>query len=213
VAEIEIFDWGLIDYSQALERQRAIHQELIQEKRGDCLVVCQHPHVITKGRSTPPQSLLSNSNELEQSGISVFEVERGGDITFHGPGQLVAYPLLNLKHYKTDVSWYMRQLEESIIRTLTKFNIKSIRNPGKTGVWINENTKIASLGVKISRWCCMHGISLNVTKESEAGFKHIVPCGLANVSVTSIESITGLEQPFSSYQTAFIDSFLEVFKD
>ena len=208
---VQLLDWGLIAYQDALARQRKLHQALIRGEAGDTLIVCQHPPVLTKGRRTTEASLLSSETTLRDEQIEIIEIERGGDITFHGPGQLVAYPILNLRNFKTDVGWYMRQLEEVVIHSLRTYQIEGQRVAGKTGVWVCEQEKIASQGVRISRWCTLHGIAINVTTESERGFSHILPCGLIGVRATSIERFSPQKPSMTGYQSDFCNAFCQVF--
>jgi lipoyl(octanoyl) transferase len=208
---IEVQDWGIIDYSVALARQRARLADLVAGRVADTLIVCQHAPVITCGTSSQESSLISSQEALEKEKITVFEVERGGDVTYHGPGQLIAYPMLNLHHFKTDVGWYMRTLEQSIINTLDNFSVTGQRIEGKAGVWISPTRKIASIGVKLSRWCSMHGIAINVLNDSTSGFKHILPCGIAGISTTSVERERGSTPILADFQKLFIDNFLKLF--
>lgn len=208
---VDVIDLGTIAYTDALDYQRKRQRELLDGTGTHCLITCEHPDVITRGRGSKEGSLLAMAAQLTADNIEVFEVERGGDITFHGKGQLVAYPILDLFQFKTDVGWYMRQLEETIIRSLADFDVSAGRIEGKTGVWVDDQSKIASLGVKISRWKTLHGVAVNVTKASEDGFKHIVPCGLDGVRAISIESVTGSAPSQEAYREAFIDHFADIF--
>ena len=182
--ELLVKDLGIIPYEQALQIQRVLLQEVIAGRSPETLIICEHSSVITHGRGANPDNLLTPRNKLSDLGISVVEIERGGDYTWHGPGQIVAYPLLDLRKRKQDVSWYLRKLEEVIIALLQHYNISAQRICDKTGVWI-EDRKIASIGVKLSRWCTMHGFSLNYLNCS-AGFNLIRACGLPDLKVTSI---------------------------
>jgi lipoyl(octanoyl) transferase len=188
---LDVVDWGVIDYQEALSRQRELFADRIADRAPDTIIVCEHPSVITCGTSAQPRSLRTNREQLSQLKIPVVEVERGGDVTTHGPGQLVCYPIIDLRHYRTDVGWYLRTLEGVIIELLALFEIQGLRIAGKTGVWVSSQLKIASLGVKLSRWRTMHGFSVNVSTESEETFSHIVPCGLPDIQVTSIERVLG----------------------
>jgi lipoyl(octanoyl) transferase len=179
-----INDLWLIPYEQALQLQRDLLQKVISGDSPETLILCEHPAVITHGRGANPDNLLTSIHELKNLGISVIEIERGGDYTWHGPGQIVAYPLLDLRKRKQDVGWYLRKLENVIISLLARYQISAQRICDKTGVWI-EDRKIASIGVKLSRWCTMHGFSLNYSNCS-AGFNLIRACGLPDLKVTSI---------------------------
>lgn len=177
---------GQIDYQLCLEYQQKVHQEVLSGEREDTLILCTHPPTITVGTSTKPEHITTPIPELERRHLTPVTVSRGGSVTYHGPEQLIAYPILNLKHHKTDVGWYMRSLEDAVIKTLRNYSVHGFRIEGKTGVWVRDTAKIAFIGVKISRWCTYHGISLNVMKCSEK-FQLINPCGLGEIQVTSIE--------------------------
>ena len=224
LAKLEILDLDTRPYSEVWELQRTAQKNLIANGAPELLIVCEHAPVITVGKSGGLHNLLVSQEELKNRGVELFEVERGGDITYHGPGQLVAYPILDLNTKKRDVAWYMRALEEVIIQTLQEFEIKGIRIPGKTGVWTqhSENAidfkhsagaerKIASLGVRISRWCSMHGVALNVA-DCRAGFGLINPCGFTGIEMTSIaqESSKSIAMPL--VREKFIEKFVSVFE-
>lgn len=221
--KIEVKDLGLIDYKDSWKFQKELLEKRKAADISDQLLICEHPPVITYGKSSKKINLLINEQELSKKGIKLFEVERGGDITFHEPGQLVAYPILNLNNHKRDVHWYMRQLEEVVIKTLSNFDLKSERVENKTGVWIEISIqnqpksygKIASLGVKLSRWCTMHGIALNVTN-SLSGFNLMNPCGLDDVKMVSMESLKSIKKlksfSFDIVRNNFVDNFLNIFE-
>jgi len=156
--------------------------------QGDVLLTCSHNPVITCGTSTEEVHFYKPKSEIESAGTAVVSIERGGSVTYHGPEQAVCYPLINLHNHRTDVGWYMRSLEEVVLVTLREYGIDAIRIPGKTGVWIDENSKIAFSGVRISRWCTLHGFSVNVTPCSHR-FAPINPCGLGNITTVSISEL------------------------
>jgi lipoate-protein ligase B len=174
-----------MEYGAALTLQRRLADDRLTGKLGnDLLLLCEHPPVITLGRGTKATSLPLDPEALRRRGIEVFEVERGGDVTYHGPGQLVGYPIFHLAQHKQDLHWYLRQLEEVLIVALGEFGIGAERNPGLTGVWIGGR-KIASIGVHAKQWVTWHGFALNVTTELSA-FDLIVPCGIVGVVMTSV---------------------------
>lgn len=198
-------DLGLIDYKEAWDFQETIFKNTIQEKiqirNGDntittknYLLFCEHPHVFTLGKSGSESNLLLNELELEQEEATFYKINRGGDITYHGPGQLVAYPIFDLDHFFTDIHKYMRFLEEAVIQTLADYGIVSGRVDGLTGVWIDGDLpkarKICALGVKSSRWVTMHGIGFNVNSDLNY-FTHIIPCGIDDKAVTSMQKELG----------------------
>ena len=201
---------GLIDYKEAWDFQEEIFQNTIGEKirirNGETdlitknyLLFCQHPHVFTLGKSGSEDNLLLNDSELTENNASFYKINRGGDITYHGPGQLVAYPIFDLDHFFSDIHKYLRFLEQSVIDTLLEYNIESSRVEGLTGVWIEGDTprarKICALGVKSSRWVTMHGIGFNINSDL-AYFSHIIPCGIDDKSVTSMQKELGFELDF-----------------
>ncbi len=196
---------GLIDYKEAWNYQEKIFRATVDLKikvrKGESteptknyLLFCEHPHVFTLGKSGDKENLLLNDAALEENNASFYAINRGGDITYHGPGQLVAYPIFDLDHFFSDIHKYLRFLEEAVILTLEEYGIKSGRVDGLTGVWIDGNLptarKICALGVKSSRWVTMHGIGFNVNSDLSY-FSHIIPCGIQDKAVTSMENELG----------------------
>lgn len=192
---------GKIDYKEAWDLQEKLFQEGVQRKieirngiAGEFpqnhLLFCEHPHVFTLGKSGDREHMLLNDVQLEQNNAQFYHINRGGDITYHGPGQLVIYPIFDLEQFFTDIHKYMRYLEEAVIQTLNKFGIQGERLDGLTGVWLDSNSenarKICAMGVKSSRWMTMHGIGFNICTDLNY-FNHIIPCGIQNKDVTSIE--------------------------
>lgn len=203
-------DLGIIDYKKAWDYQEKLFAEVIdiklrnrsssledQELTPNFLLFCQHPHVYTLGKSGDPKNLLLNEKQLETEKISYYKINRGGDITYHGPGQLVGYPIIDLDNFFTDIHRYLRLLEEAVILTLNDFEIDGGRIHGLTGVWIDYERqinprKICAIGVKSSRWVTMHGYALNVNTDLHY-FDHIIPCGIRDKSVTSLSRELGSE--------------------
>jgi lipoate-protein ligase B len=184
--QLWVADFGLRPYGEMLEIQRAAARARISgEIAQDVLILVEHPSVITLGRSSKDAHLLSNPEALRERGVQVFEVERGGDVTFHGPGQLVGYPIIDLKRHKQDLHWYLRQVEEMLIGALSTLGIPAGRVAKYTGVWTNGR-KIASIGVHARDWVTWHGFALNVSTELSY-FDLIVPCGIPDVRMTSVE--------------------------
>ena len=177
---LEVVQAGLVPYAEALEWQRSLAQARIERRvPHDILLLLEHPPVVTLGRGSHAAHLL------RPEGVEVFDVERGGDVTFHGPGQLVRYPILDLTDYKRDLHWYLRTLEQALIDALAILGIPAERNQGNTGVW-TRGRKIASIGIHVKQWVTWHGFALNVTTDL-ASFDRIVPCGIPGVVMTSIE--------------------------
>jgi lipoate-protein ligase B len=186
VTECLVLDLGLRSYAEALSFQRALAAARIAKRvPHDVLVLVEHPPVITTGRSTKAGNLLASRELLAARGVELFDVERGGDVTFHGPGQLVGYPIVDLAEHRQDLHWYLRQVEEVVIRGVGAFGIAAERNPGRTGVW-TRGRKLASLGVHARSWVTWHGFALNVTTDL-GYFDLMVPCGIADVVMTSVE--------------------------
>jgi lipoyl(octanoyl) transferase len=204
---------GVVPYGRALDLQRAAAKARIDGALpNDLLLLMHHPPVVTTGRSTDREHLLANEEMLAARGVELFDVERGGDVTFHGPGQLVGYPIMDLREHKEDLHWYLRQLERVIIVALGEFDLTGEQRPGLTGVWVNDR-KIASIGVHARSWVTWHGFALNVTTDLSY-FNLIVPCGIDQVQMTSIarEVPTGASSDqMESAESAVVRAFAEAF--
>ncbi len=226
----EFQDLGNIAYGEAWDYQTEIFQKVVAEKienrkredRGEpriptknYLLFCEHPHVYTLGKSGEEANLLLNSKGLQAKGISFFHINRGGDITYHGPGQIVGYPILDLDNFFTDIHKYLRLLEEAVILTLADYGIKAGRIEKLTGVWLdheaqNNPRKICALGVKTSRWVTMHGFAFNVNTDLSY-FEHIIPCGIADKAVTSLAQELGAPQSVAEVQTKLLNHLKTLF--
>jgi lipoyl(octanoyl) transferase len=206
---IRLIRLGLIDYKQAWDIQEQILSSLAGiklENRNravplpvpNYMLICEHPPVFTLGKSGSADHLLVDEHQLEEMGAGFYRINRGGDITHHGPGQLVVYPIFDLENFFTDIHRYLRYLEEAVIKTLEIFGIKSGRYPGYTGVWMDPETpgarKICAMGVRCSRWVTMHGLALNVNNRLDF-FQHIIPCGISEHAVTSMAHELGEKAP------------------
>ena len=201
---------GTMSYAEALETQRAAARARIAgEIPEDLLLLVEHPPVVTLGRSAKDGHLLASPALLAARGVEVFEVERGGDVTFHGPGQLVGYPIIDLKRHKRDLHWYLRRVEEALIVGLADYGIAGERSAGYTGVW-TQGRKIASIGVHARDWVTWHGFALNVSTDL-AFFDLIVPCGISGVTMTSIERETGRPVAMEGVEHAVANAFGGVF--
>ena len=204
---LEVVEAGTIPYAEALDWQRQLAEDRIAGRLAhDVLLLLEHPPVVTLGRNSHAAHLL------RPQGIEVFEVERGGDVTFHGPGQLVGYPILDLHGYKQDLHWYLRTLEQALIEALGILGIPAERNPGLTGVW-TCGRKIASIGIHVKQWVTWHGFALNVTTDL-ADFDRIVPCGIQGVEMTTVQKERGAgskEQLWNESVGAVIAGFENVF--
>ena len=213
--QVILQDWGLIDYKQAWEKQEEVFAKTVQTKidirnketelpgstanllTPNYLVFCEHPHVYTLGKSGKPEHLLLNEQGLKDKQATYYPINRGGDITYHGPGQIVCYPILDLDNFFTDIHLYLRTLEEAVILTMADYGLKGERYEGYTGVWLDADIpdkarKICALGVRCSRWVTMHGLAFNVNPDLDY-FKNIVPCGIDDKAVTSMQAELGHE--------------------
>ena len=218
---------GIIDYQLAWDLQENVFKKTVdlkisnrkvddksQELTPNYLMFCQHPHVYTLGKSGDHNNLLLNDDQLKEKGASYYKINRGGDITYHGPGQIVGYPILDLDHYFTDIHKYLRYLEEVVIKTLAEYGLTAGRSDGETGVWLDAGTplarKICAMGVKASRWTTMHGFALNINT-SLKHFGLIVPCGISDKPVTSLHLELGrevnLEEVKDHLKKHFVDQF------
>jgi lipoyl(octanoyl) transferase len=200
---------GLVDYAAALKLQR---EKVAQRKAGvipDTLLLLEHPHVYTFGRNADEKNLLVSPEWLVSRGAQVFRIDRGGEVTYHGPGQLVGYPILDLTQHRRDISWYMRSLEEVFIRTVREYGIAAERSPGAAGVWVG-NDKLVAMGVHLSRWITSHGFAFNVNTDLKY-FEAIVPCGLHDKGVTSLSELLGRQVEMDEVVEDVAGQFAEVF--
>ena len=222
-------DLGLIHYKRAFEKQESQLKELVELKLqrnnannseiiaipSNYLFFCEHPHVYTLGKSGKADNLLISEAMLKQIGAEYFESNRGGDITYHGPGQLVAYPIFDLENFFTDIHKYMRSLEEVVILICAHFGVSAGRVAGMTGVWVDAESenprKICAMGVRTSRWVTMHGLALNVNPNLDY-FGYIVPCGLTGKPVTSLQKELGFEVDFEAVKEVMKNAFISVFE-
>ena len=190
MSRLLVQDLGRRPYGEVLELQRSLCRQRIAGEIGeDLLLLVEHDPVVTLGRGTRAESLPLTRPELERRGVEVFEVERGGDVTFHGPGQLVGYPVLDLRHHREDLHWYLRRLEAGLIGALGELGVPAGPNPGLTGVW-TRGRKIASIGIHVKQWVTFHGFALNVSTDLSY-FDLIVPCGIRDVTMTSVAAELG----------------------
>jgi lipoyl(octanoyl) transferase len=212
-----ITDLGLISYSEAY----ALQQRLVAVRKAnaieDVLLLCEHPHVITLGRNAKRENLLVSEHVLRQKGVELHATNRGGDITYHGRGQIVGYPILNLGAIKRDVGWYVRTLEEAMIRTTADFGFTAFRIPGKTGIWVNPvaqpgaaEEKLAAIGVHISRWVTSHGFAYNVSTDLRY-FDLIVPCGIPGRKATSLEKLLSRNVSLEEVKPRLVQHFAGLF--
>ena len=217
---IDIQDLGVVEYAAAWQTQREAFDAVMRAKSAggvepQTLILCEHPHVYTLGKSGVAENLLVNDDFLKSIDATYFKTDRGGDITYHGYGQLVGYPILDLDRFGMGLKEYIHALEESIIRTVADYGITAERLDGATGVWLDKDTtrarKIAAIGVKASRFVTMHGFALNVNTDLKY-FSYINPCGFVDKGVTSLQAELGREVDFNEVKTRFITHFKAIFK-
>ena len=210
-----ICDLGIHTWDAAFELQ----QRLVSARKAgaidDVLLLCEHPHVITLGRNASQKNLLASEHVLRQKGVELRETNRGGDITYHGPGQMVGYPILNLDRIRRDVHWYVRTLEEAMIRASADFGVAAYRIPGKTGTWVQlsgdiPEEKLAAIGVHISRWVTSHGFAYNVSTDLRF-FDLIIPCGIADRKATSLEKLLHRNVSLDEVKPRLIHHLAELF--
>lgn len=226
---VKFSDLSLIDYKECWDHQEKLFQEIISQKTANRnlpvaeqvptssqLIFCEHPHVYTLGKSGDEKNLLLNESQLESKKASYYKINRGGDITYHGPGQIVGYPILDLDNFFTDIHKYLRFLEETIILTLNDYGIESGRVDGLTGVWLDcsnplKARKICAMGVRTSRWVTMHGFAFNVNSDLSY-FKNIIPCGIQDKAVTSLNKELGRDLNMEEVKQKVKKYFAQVFE-
>lgn len=226
--KVKFIDLGLIDYKQAWDYQEKLFAEVVATKvnnrtlpdnqqltTNSYLLFCEHPHVYTLGNTGDKEHLLINENQLKEKKATYYKINRGGDITYHGPGQIVGYPILDLDNFFTDIHKYLRFLEEIVIRTLAEYGISAGRSAGETGVWIDAEDplkarKICAMGVRASRWVTMHGFAFNVNIDL-GYFENIIPCGIADKAVTSLDKELGRKIDEEEVKQKLKTHFAELF--
>ena len=224
--KVSFKDLGLIDYKKCWDYQEELFAEILAVKSSNRkenktvatknhLIFCEHPHVYTLGKSGDEKNLLVNEDYLKSRGATFHKINRGGDITYHGPGQIVGYPILDLDNFFTDIHKYLRFLEEAVILTLKEYGLETERSPGETGVWFDIGTtrarKICALGVKSSRWVTMHGFAFNVNSDLSY-FGNIIPCGITDKSVTSLQKELGKEVNMNEVKNKLKAHLIELFE-
>ena len=224
--KVSFRDLGLIDYKQCWDFQEELFAEILAVKSSNRkenktistknhLIFCEHPHVYTLGKSGDEKNLLVNEDYLKSRGATFHKINRGGDITYHGPGQIVGYPIIDLDNFFTDIHKYLRFLEEAVILTLKEYGLETERSPGETGVWFDVGTtkarKICALGVKSSRWVTMHGFAFNVNSDLSY-FGNIIPCGITDKSVTSLQKELGKELNMDEVRNKLKTHLVELFE-
>ena len=224
--KVKFEDLGLIDYKKCWDYQEKLFAGILatksanrkeekEEKTNNYLIFCEHPHVYTLGKSGDEKNLLVNEEYLKSRGATFYKINRGGDITYHGPGQIVGYPILDLDNFFTDIHKYLRLLEEAVILTLREYGLEGERSGGETGVWFDVGTsrarKICALGVKTSRWVTMHGFAFNVNSDLSY-FGNIIPCGITDKSVTSLQKELGEKLDLNEVKGKLKSYLIELFE-
>ena len=227
--KVNFIDLGLIDYKEAWDYQEKLFNQVVERKLANRasegsiqkntenhLIFCQHPHVYTLGKSGKEEHLLLNEDGLREKEATFYHINRGGDITYHGPGQLVGYPILDLDNFFTDIHKYLRYIEEAIIMSLSEYGLNSGRIDGLTGVWLDHEEKInprkiCAIGVKTSRWVTMHGFAFNINAHLDY-FNHIIPCGIPDKAVTSMDKELGRKIDFKEVSEVVLSKLEQVFE-
>jgi lipoate-protein ligase B len=203
--ENRILDLGLVEYSAALRLQKELFNEVRTGSLKSALVFCRHYPVVTFGRQSKTPGLKVDEAVLSRRGIKVIQVDRGGDVTYHGPGQLMVYPIFSLQEFRKDLHFFLRKLESTVIAVLSEFGISSEARPGLTGVWVGKR-KISSIGIAVKSWISYHGLALNVKNDDLDNFSLIRPCGM-DIEMTAMETISKVDIPFDRVRTTFIRRF------
>jgi lipoyl(octanoyl) transferase len=198
-----------IDYKEAWDLQKEVLELRLNSKTSDVLFLLEHPHTYTLGKIADKKNLVASQEYLDKNKISIYEIDRGGDITYHGPGQIVGYPIINLNEWQNDTHKYLRALEEVIIKTCAYYGLNSGRVPKFTGVWL-DNRKIAAIGIKVSRWITMHGFAFNINTDLSL-FSGIIPCGISDKEVTSLQRELKREIKIDEVKTLLVKNFKEIF--
>ncbi len=206
---LNIINLGIEPYKKIWDFQHQLHQLRVDRKITDVFILLEHSHVYTLGKIAKNEHLLVSPQKLTDEKIDLFEIDRGGDITYHGPGQIVGYPIIKLDDLYQDIHRYLRELEEVIIQTLISYGVRGERHPKFTGVWVG-NEKIAAIGIKVSRWVTMHGFAFNINTDLNY-FGKIIPCGISDKGVTSLEKILGQKQSIEEVKKNLMDNFMKIF--
>ena len=206
---LNIISLGIEPYKKIWDFQHQLHKLRVDGKIDDVFILLEHSHVYTLGKVANRDHLLVSPQKLTEEKIDLFEIDRGGDITYHGPGQIVGYPIIKLDDLYQDIHRYLRELEEVIIQTLKSYGVRGERHPKFTGVWVG-NEKIAAIGIKVSRWVTMHGFAFNINTDLNY-FGKIIPCGISDKGVTSLEKILGQKQSIEEVKKNLLDNFMKIF--
>lgn len=207
---MDVQDWGTIDFTEAWHRQRELVDAVSFHGHANTLVLCEHPSVITLGRTTEKDGVVMTAEELAARNVHVIPIDRGGEATVHSPGQLVAYPIFHLERLKPDLHWFLRTVEQCVIDMLATYGIEGGRVEGRTGVWVGSDAKICAIGIHCRRWVVYHGLALNVRNDLSL-FDAIIPCGIRDAGVTSMAEVLGHAPEMSEVRTRLRDAFVRNF--
>ncbi len=207
---LSYYDLGQIDYKEAWDLQKLFFEKRLKDEITDTLLLLEHPHTYTLGKTADKNNLVGDDNYLKEKGIKVYDIDRGGDITYHGPGQIVGYAIFDLKNWKQDTNLYLRSLEEVIIKTCSELGLQTTRMNKHTGVWIDDR-KICAFGIKVSRWITMHGFALNVNTDLEL-FNGIIPCGITDKGVTSLQKELSKKFDIQNVKEVIVKNVKNVFE-
>ncbi len=207
--DFTVFDLGIIDYSLALSRQKYIFNQVKDGIPRSALIICRHYPVITLSRSADKRNILLDDAKLKRKSIEVFVTERGGDVTYHGLGQIIVYPIFNLQYFKKDIHLFLRKLENVVIKLLSDYKVNGIKKEGFTGVWAG-NKKISSIGISIKNWITFHGISINIKKNDLGNFRFIRPCGM-DIEMAALDELTTEKINFEDVKNKLVERFKEEF--
>lgn len=207
--DFTVFDLGLIDYSLALLRQKDLLNQAQNRELQSALIICRHYPVITLGRTADKKNILLDEAQLRGKAIKVCLTERGGDVTYHGLGQIIAYPVFNLRYSKKDIHLFLRRLEDVVIKLLSDYKVNGIKREGFTGVWVG-NRKISSIGISIKNWITFHGLSINIEKQDLDNFRFIRPCGM-DIEMTALDELTAEKISFEEIKNKLVEKFKKEF--
>ncbi len=206
---LDFIDLGTAKFAETWDLQKSLLASRVENRITDTLLFVEHPNVYTIGKAGSNSNIIADTEFISQNEIEIFEIDRGGDVTFHGPGQIIGYPIINLANWEKDIHKYLRAIEEAIINVCKEYDINATRNPEYTGVWVGEN-KICAIGVKVSRWVTMHGFAFNVNTNLNL-FNGIIPCGIKDKGVTSLEKEIGRKINIDVVKKSVLNNFAKVF--
>ncbi|MFH1441819.1 MAG: lipoyl(octanoyl) transferase LipB [Candidatus Omnitrophota bacterium] len=207
--DFKVFDLGLINFASAISRQKDIFNQVKNGVLQSALIICRHYPVITLGRTADKKNILLDELNLKEKSLEIFVTQRGGDVTYHGPGQIIAYPIFNLQYFKKDIHLFLRRLEDVVIKLLSDYKVSGIKRKGFTGVWVG-NKKISSIGISIKNWITFHGVSINIEKQDLGNFRFIRPCGM-DIEMAALDELAAEKISFKNIKNKLTGRFREEF--